>query len=124
MVVRMANVNIYLPDALAEAVRVADLNVSAIARAALQQAIERSADQWTNEEITFPFIAATPGWFIRFVTYKPSDGEKDRSQRVPIAAWDARGRALVADDPQGLVTPEVYRLELGFEQWYIEPDES
>jgi post-segregation antitoxin (ccd killing protein) len=47
--VRMARVNIYLPDDLADASRGAGLSVSTIAQAALRQAlVSRSTDEWLD----------------------------------------------------------------------------
>ena len=46
----MARVNVYLPDELAAAVREADLNVSAIAQAALADELAaQAADAWLEE---------------------------------------------------------------------------
>jgi post-segregation antitoxin (ccd killing protein) len=47
---RMARVNVYLPDDLADAVRQADLNVSAIAQEALMSALEvQASTRWLDE---------------------------------------------------------------------------
>jgi len=47
---RMARVNIYLPDELADEVRDSGLNVSAIAREALQAALAaRRASDWLDD---------------------------------------------------------------------------
>lgn len=47
---RMARVNVYLPDDLAAAVREADLNVSGIAQQALTAALaERRAARWLDD---------------------------------------------------------------------------
>lgn len=47
---RMARVNVYLPDELAEEVKAADLNVSAVAQAALRDALAaRQMDAWLED---------------------------------------------------------------------------
>jgi post-segregation antitoxin (ccd killing protein) len=47
--VRMARVNVYLPDDLADEVREADLNVSSITQAALRAALDdRASDAWLD----------------------------------------------------------------------------
>ena len=44
---RMARMNIYLPDELAERVRAADINVSAVAQEALSDVLAvRAVDEW------------------------------------------------------------------------------
>jgi post-segregation antitoxin (ccd killing protein) len=46
---RMARVNVYLPDDLADAARKAELNVSGIAQAALKEALaERDTNRWLD----------------------------------------------------------------------------
>lgn len=46
---RMARVNVYLPDDLADAAREADLNVSGITQAALKAALaERDTNRWLD----------------------------------------------------------------------------
>ncbi|MGW4484061.1 type II toxin-antitoxin system CcdA family antitoxin [Amycolatopsis sp. NPDC004368] len=45
----MARVNVYIPDDLAERVKAADLNVSALVQAALGDALQRQAtDTWLD----------------------------------------------------------------------------
>ncbi|MEV6896863.1 type II toxin-antitoxin system CcdA family antitoxin [Amycolatopsis sp. NPDC051372] len=45
----MARVNVYIPDDLAERVKAADLNVSALVQAALADALQRQAtDAWLD----------------------------------------------------------------------------
>ena len=52
---RMARVNVYLPEDLAEAVREAGLNVSGIAQDALVEALSGlDADQWLGEVARLP----------------------------------------------------------------------
>jgi post-segregation antitoxin (ccd killing protein) len=47
---RMARVNVYLPDDLADEVRAADINVSAVSQAALREALAaRQVDAWLDE---------------------------------------------------------------------------
>ena len=47
---RMARVNVYLPDDLADEVRAADINVSAVSQAALREALAaRQVDEWLDE---------------------------------------------------------------------------
>ena len=46
---RMARVNVYLPDELADAARAAELNVSGITQAALKEALaERDTNRWLD----------------------------------------------------------------------------
>ncbi len=46
---RMARVNVYLPDSLAEAARAAELNVSKLTQEAVKRAISaRDADEWLS----------------------------------------------------------------------------
>jgi post-segregation antitoxin (ccd killing protein) len=46
---RMARVNVYLPDDLADAARKAELNVSGITQAALKEALaERDTNRWLD----------------------------------------------------------------------------
>jgi post-segregation antitoxin (ccd killing protein) len=53
----MARVNIYLPEELAAAVKEADLNVSAIAQAALTEALaDQELDRWLEEMRSLPRI--------------------------------------------------------------------
>jgi len=66
---RMARVNVYLPDALAQEVKDASLNVSAITQAALATALEAGrTDRWLDEvavlrptTITHAEVAAAVG---------------------------------------------------------------
>ena len=54
---RMARVNVYLPDDLASAVKAADLNVSAIAQAALTDELAgREVDRWLDGLRSLPRI--------------------------------------------------------------------
>jgi post-segregation antitoxin (ccd killing protein) len=54
---RMARVNVYLPDELAAAVKEADLNVSAIAQAALADELAaRETNRWLDDLRTLPRI--------------------------------------------------------------------
>jgi post-segregation antitoxin (ccd killing protein) len=47
---RMARVNVYLPDELAQRARTAGLNVSSVAQDALREALARSdVDHWLDE---------------------------------------------------------------------------
>lgn len=49
---RMARVNVYLPDELAAQARAADLNVSALAQEALRAELDRCrTDEWLNTVI-------------------------------------------------------------------------
>lgn len=51
----MARVNVYLPDDLAARARAADLNVSSLAQAAIQRALDdRSLDLWLDEVAALP----------------------------------------------------------------------
>jgi post-segregation antitoxin (ccd killing protein) len=53
----MARVNVYLPDELAAAVKAADLNVSAIAQAALADELAiRDTNRWLDELRSLPRI--------------------------------------------------------------------
>ncbi len=57
---RMARVNIYLPDELADKVRDSGLNVSAIAREALQVALAaRHTDAWLAATSRLPSTGVT-----------------------------------------------------------------
>ncbi len=52
---RMARVNVYLPDDLADKARAADLNVSGLTQAAIQRELDRqSLDAWLDEVATLP----------------------------------------------------------------------
>ena len=54
---RMARVNVYLPDDLASAVKAADLNVSAIAQAALADELAaRDTNRWLDELAARPSL--------------------------------------------------------------------
>lgn len=58
--VRMARVNVYLPDDLADAVRAADLNVSAIAQEALAGALAaQDIDVWLDQVSGLPATGVT-----------------------------------------------------------------
>ncbi|WP_423917185.1 type II toxin-antitoxin system CcdA family antitoxin [Candidatus Poriferisodalis sp.] len=51
----MARVNVYLPDDLAANARAADLNVSGLAQAAIQRALDdHSLDLWLDEVAALP----------------------------------------------------------------------
>ena len=51
----MARVNVYLPDELAEEVKAADINVSAVSQAALREALAaRRMDAWLDEVRRLP----------------------------------------------------------------------
>jgi post-segregation antitoxin (ccd killing protein) len=53
----MARVNVYLPDELAAAVKAADINVSAIAQAALADELAiRDTNRWLDELKSLPRI--------------------------------------------------------------------
>ncbi len=52
---RMARVNVYLPDDLAAKARAADLNVSRLTQAAIQRELDRCAlDEWLDEVAALP----------------------------------------------------------------------
>jgi len=52
---RMARVNVYLPDELAEQARAADLNVSGLTQAAIQRELDRqSLNAWLDEVAALP----------------------------------------------------------------------
>lgn len=52
---RMARVNVYLPDDLAEKARAADLNVSGLTQAAIQRELDRqSLNAWLDEVAALP----------------------------------------------------------------------
>lgn len=52
---RMARVNVYLPDELAEKARSADLNVSGLTQAAIQRELDRqSLNAWLDEVASLP----------------------------------------------------------------------
>ena len=52
---RMARVNVYLPDDLAEKARAADLNVSGLTQAAIQRELDRqSLNAWLDEVANLP----------------------------------------------------------------------
>lgn len=52
---RMARVNVYLPDDLAEKARAADLNVSGLTQAAIQRELNRcSLNEWLDEVAALP----------------------------------------------------------------------
>lgn len=58
--VRMARVNVYLPDDLAAAVRAAELNVSQITQAALTEALAAGAvDRWLEDVARLPPTGVT-----------------------------------------------------------------
>lgn len=57
---RMARVNMYLPDELAEQVKDAGLNVSGIAQEALRVALdERASDEWLDKTARLGSAAVT-----------------------------------------------------------------
>lgn len=52
---RMARVNVYLPDDLAERARAANLNVSALAQRAITDALGTArVDEWLDRRTVFP----------------------------------------------------------------------
>ena len=52
---RMARVNVYLPDDLAKKARAADLNVSGLTQAAIQRELDRCAlNEWLDEVAALP----------------------------------------------------------------------
>ena len=52
---RMARVNVYLPDELAAQAREAELNVSGLTQAAIQRELDRqSLDSWLDEVAALP----------------------------------------------------------------------
>jgi len=52
---RMARVNVYLPDELAAKAREAELNVSGLTQAAIQRELDRqSLDAWLDEVAALP----------------------------------------------------------------------
>ncbi|HWE91203.1 MAG TPA: type II toxin-antitoxin system CcdA family antitoxin [Pseudonocardiaceae bacterium] len=54
----MARLNVYLPDELAERVRAAHLNVSALTQAAVEAALARQATKtWLTEVAALPPVA-------------------------------------------------------------------
>lgn len=54
---RMARVNVYLPDELAQQARVAGLNVSSVAQEALRDALARNdTDRWLDELESLPSV--------------------------------------------------------------------
>ena len=58
---RMARVNVYLPDDLADEVRAADINVSAVSQAALREALAaRQVDEWLDEVCRLPSAGVAP----------------------------------------------------------------
>jgi post-segregation antitoxin (ccd killing protein) len=59
--VRMARVNVYLPDDLAAAVKAADLNVSSVAQAALADELAaRDTSRWLDGLRALPRIEVPP----------------------------------------------------------------
>jgi post-segregation antitoxin (ccd killing protein) len=58
----MARINIYLPDDLADRVRAADINVSAIAQDALERELKAtSLLEWLQEVGHLPPLSDNPG---------------------------------------------------------------
>jgi post-segregation antitoxin (ccd killing protein) len=54
---RMARVNVYLPDELAQRARFAGLNVSSVAQDALREALARDdTDRWLDELDSLPSV--------------------------------------------------------------------
>lgn len=57
---RMARINVYLPDDLAERVKGAGINVSRVAQEALRRALgERETDQWLDQLAGLPATGAS-----------------------------------------------------------------
>jgi post-segregation antitoxin (ccd killing protein) len=76
---RMARVNVYLPDQLAEAVKEAGLNVSGIAQAALAAELStREADAWLDQVGGLPPTKATHAEVMRALTEARDELGDDR----------------------------------------------
>ena len=57
---RMARLNVYVPDDLASRVREAEINVSAVTRSALEDELaRRSTDAWLEELDKLPPVAVS-----------------------------------------------------------------
>lgn len=58
---RMARVNVYLPDELAEQARTADLNVSGLAQEAIRRALDaRAVNEWLDDLASLPSAGIDP----------------------------------------------------------------
>ena len=58
---RMARVNVYLPDELAEQARAADLNVSGLAQDAIRRALNaRAVNEWLDDLALLPSAGIDP----------------------------------------------------------------
>lgn len=76
---RMARVNVYLPDDLAARVRAADLNVSALAQEALHTELDRTrTDAWLDSIATLKPIAVPHEAVIEAI-----DAGRDEFDRPP-----------------------------------------
>lgn len=59
--VRMARVNVYLPDELAERARAADLNVSGLTQDAIRRALDvRAVNDWLDDLASLPPAGIDP----------------------------------------------------------------
>ena len=59
--VRMARVNVYLPDELAELAREADLNVSGLTQDAIRRALDvRAVNDWLDDLASLPAAGIDP----------------------------------------------------------------
>lgn len=57
---RMARINVYLPDDLAKRVKVAGINVSSVTQQALRRALgERETDEWLDQLAGLPATGAS-----------------------------------------------------------------
>ncbi len=58
---RMARVNVYLPDELAEQARAADLNVSGLTQEAIRRALDaRAVNDWLDDLASLDPVAIDP----------------------------------------------------------------
>ena len=74
--VRMARVNVYLPDDLADEVRAADINVSAVSQAALREVLAaRQVDSWLDDVGRLPAAGVSPGDVVAAVSAAKDDLE-------------------------------------------------
>ena len=97
----MPKINVYLPDALASAVKDAGVPVSAVCQAALSDAVERVGR--TRRGIAALRDPATPAATLRRI------GEGTRKRMTPRLAAALEAAAL---DPDGRARPAVSSLDL------------
>lgn len=83
MVMRMGNINVYVPDELAERLRASGVSISPIAQEAFRRHLDGGGSGFRH-----PLTPAVEGWYVKFTV-------SEKPWNVEIAAWDADGHPLI-----------------------------